>query len=101
VHSGVTADPDELAFAPDESELVRISTSDVPVAVKRRDILGLATSAMFAHAWREWSRYRRFGLPHARGPNAERPVLIRVIEVLEQEFEDYQACEMERNRGRR
>lgn len=100
-HEGATADPDEWKFAPDEAELVRISIEDEPVSVKRRDVMGLLASRLFITAWREWARFRRFGLAHGGGPNQERSRYIRVIEVMEQELEAYQSDEMEKHRGGR
>lgn len=93
--AGATAAPEEWAFAPDEAELVRISVEDDPVAIKRRDAPGLLRSKLFTSAWREWGRFKRFGLPHGAGWKKERGPVIRVIEAFEQEFEDYQAELME------
>jgi hypothetical protein len=36
----------------------------------------------------------KFGLPHGGGWRNEKPLVIRVIEVFEQEFEAKQAAEM-------
>lgn len=93
--AGATATDDEWAFAPDEMELVRISTIKVPVPVRRRDAARLLEHRAFVSGWHEWSRYKRFGLPHGSGYRGERPLLIRVIEAFEQELEDYQAQQME------
>jgi len=90
---------DDWSFAPDEYELVGVSVEDVLQKVKRRDVLALITAPLFVSAWRAWSRYRRFGLAHGQGSDNERPLYIRAIEVLEQEFEGHQADEMENKRG--
>lgn len=97
-HAGAAADDDWATFAPDEFELVKIATAKEAQMVRRRDVPGLIMSSLFGSAWKEWSRFRRFGLPHGMGWRAERPTVIRAIEVLEQEFEGYQADEMERRR---
>ena len=100
--AGATADGDWNSFAPDEFEVVRISVEDDKQLVRRAEIPALLTSRTFFSAWREWSRYRRFGgLANGGGWRRERPSYVRALEVLEQEFEDYQSEEMEKHCGRR
>lgn len=100
--AGAAADGDWESFAPDEYEIVRISVEDDKQLVRRSGIPDLLASKAFISAWREWTRYRRFGgLANGGGWRNERPPYVRAVEVLEQEFEDYQAEEMEKHRGRR
>lgn len=92
---GASATSEDWEFAATEMELVKISTEDVPVSVVRRSVPALLHTKLFVSAWIEWSRYRRFGLPHAAGWKREKAAIVRVIEVLEQEFEAFQADQME------
>jgi hypothetical protein len=62
--------------------------------------MGLVSDETFVTAWSEWSRYKRFGLPHGRGWRAERPQWVRAIEAIDQEFELYQSEEIKRARSR-
>jgi hypothetical protein len=43
---------------------------------------------------REWSRYRRFGLPHGRGYMGERRLYALAIEIFEQEHNDFLHSQM-------
>jgi hypothetical protein len=97
---GATADPAEWAFAPEEMEMVRISTEVELVPVRRNAVRVLLTSKVFVSGWNEWSRFKRFGLPHGgSGYKTERGPLITALEVLEQELEAFQADRMENKRG--
>jgi hypothetical protein len=62
--------------------------------VRRGDIPALIEDELVQTAFGEWHRFRRFGLPHARGWAAERPVYVRIIEICEQEYDLYQAQEI-------
>ena len=81
-------------------ELIRISVEVEPVPVRRSEARALLTKRMFITAWHEWSRFRRFGLPHGgQGYKRERGPVIWVIEALEQELEAFQADSMESRHG--
>ena len=97
---GATADPAEWVFAPDEMEMIRISSQDEPFPVRRKDVRALLVNRLFVTGWNEWSRFKRFGLPHGGlGYKRERGPLIWAIEALEQELEAFQADSMERKNG--
>jgi hypothetical protein len=46
--------------------------------------------SFFVSACREWNRFKRFGLPHGKGYMGERRLYVRAIEIMEQEFNDWQ-----------
>lgn len=80
--------------------MVRISSADELQPVKRRDVSKLLSHRLFVTGWNEWSRFKRFGLPHGGlGYKRERGPVIWVIEILEQELEAFQADSMERKNG--
>ena len=92
-------DPDWENFAPDEYEILPSSTEESgKMLIKRKEVPRLLTNPLFLSGWREWARYRRFGLPHGGGWRNEKPLVVRVIEVFEQEFEAKQSAEMEKMR---
>jgi hypothetical protein len=92
-------DPDWKNFAPDEYEILPSSTEESgKMLIKRKEVPRLLTNPLFLSGWREWTRYRRFGLPHGGGWRNEKPLVVRVIEVFEQEFEVKQSAEMEKMR---
>ncbi len=93
-------DPDWENFAPDEFEILPSAINDSgKMLVRRRDIPRLLSSPLFLSGWKEWARYKRFGLPHGTGWRNEKPLVVRVIELMEQEFEAKQAAEMEKRHG--
>lgn len=89
--SGAAEQDDFEGFAPDEFEVVTRSTSrDGFEFIRRGDIPAILGDEWTVAAIRAWTRYRRFGLEHGRGPAGERPLYMRVIEVCEQETDFYQ-----------
>ncbi|MDR1903078.1 MAG: hypothetical protein LBQ88_12465 [Treponema sp.] len=52
--------------------------------------MSMINEPFFISAYKEWSRYRRFGLPHGQGYMREKNLYVRVIELFEQEFNDFQ-----------
>jgi len=97
----VADDPDWLLFAPDELEILPSALDENnKMMIRRGDVPALLESALFVSAWKEWARFRRFGLPHGSGWRFEKPLVVRVIEALEQEFEAKQAAEWEKQRGK-
>lgn len=91
-------DPDWLSFAPDELEILPSALDEnSKMMIRRGDVPALLESDLFISGWKEWARFRRFGLPHGSGWRFEKPLVVRVIEALEQEFEAKQAAEMEKH----
>ena len=69
--------------------MIPLSTQEEPVRVRMGDIEALLKGPLFATGMREWSRFRRFGLPHGRGYLQENRLYVRVIEIFEQEYNDF------------
>ncbi len=91
-------DPDWLSFAPDELEILPSALDESSkMMIRRGDVPALLESELFLSGWKEWARFRRFGLPHGSGWRFEKPLVVRVIEAFEQEFEAKQAAEMEKH----
>jgi hypothetical protein len=57
--------------------------------MRRGDVPGLLADELFVTGMREWNRFRRFGLPHGRGYLHEKRLYLRVIEIFEQEYNDF------------
>lgn len=98
--AGADAYSDEwTTFAEEEFEEVKTELDDDPVFIKRKDVPELLKNRLFLSAWREWIRFRDFGLAHGNGPNGERPVYIKALQILQQEFAGFQRDEMRKNNG--
>jgi hypothetical protein len=69
--------------------LIPLSIQEEPVRVRRGDIEALLKEPLFATGIREWSRFRRFGLPHGGGHLQENRLYVRVMEIFEQEYNDF------------
>jgi hypothetical protein len=94
---GYSAHDDWLSFASEELEKMDLSTG--VDFIERREVPDLLKTAGAYTAINEWSRWKRFGLPNAKGWKHEHPVLIQVIELVDQEES---ACmESLRNEGKR
>lgn len=97
--AGADAYSDEwTTFAEEEFEEVKTEMDD-PVFIKRKDVPGILKSKMFLSAWREWIRFRDFGLAHGSGPNGERPIYIKALQILQQEIAGFQRDKMRSDNG--
>jgi hypothetical protein len=91
---------ERFEHAPNEFERIYSnSTEDGFSYVRRGDIPGIITGETVVTAWNEWQRWKRFGLPHGQGWINERPQWIKAVEICEQEFQLWQAREMEEARN--
>ncbi|MFW5777401.1 MAG: hypothetical protein ACOCZB_08970 [Spirochaetota bacterium] len=93
---------DDYSFAPDEEDIVYLSTEDEGKGfVRRGDIPAIMADEFTRDALGEWNRYRRFGLANGQGWRQERMLYVRVLEVCEQEFQHAREMMRQEKRGQR
>lgn len=64
--------------------------------MRRGDLKRLLTDDLW-DAVRLWKDFKRFGLPHGGGPQAETAEYIGLIDALEDEYEDVQGYVRKKN----
>lgn len=79
------ADPKDYEEYPDEKEIIR-GMHDV-IVIEHKKIPAILNDKSFDRAFKLYNRWKRFGLPNGKGSRQEREVVLRVIEIIDQELQ--------------